>query len=76
MGGFSFWHAYETFGVVPRRDRPAQFAGIRTDAALNEIGAPVMLLLDRRWSIALRPLEAAAHALAPVAAPGPAAPGA
>ena len=37
-----FWHDYETFGVVPRRDRPAQFAGIRTDADLNEIGDPVM----------------------------------
>jgi exodeoxyribonuclease-1 len=40
---FSFlWHDYETFGRVPRRDRPAQFAGIRTDAELNEIGAPLM----------------------------------
>ena len=38
-----FWHDYETFGRVPRRDRPAQFAGVRTDAALNEIGDPVML---------------------------------
>ncbi|MFT4172014.1 MAG: exodeoxyribonuclease I [Rhodocyclaceae bacterium] len=38
-----FWHDYETFGAEPRRDRPAQFAGIRTDAALNEIGAPVEL---------------------------------
>ena len=37
-----FWHDYETFGKVPRRDRPAQFAGVRTDADLNEIGAPVM----------------------------------
>ena len=37
-----FWHDYETFGRVPRRDRPSQFAGIRTDAELNEIGAPVM----------------------------------
>ena len=36
------WHDYETFGRVPRRDRPAQFAGIRTDAQLQEIGAPVM----------------------------------
>jgi exodeoxyribonuclease I len=44
MAEFSFfWHDYETFGRVPRRDRPAQFAGIRTDAALNEIDAPVML---------------------------------
>ncbi len=38
-----FWHDYETFGAVPRRDRPAQFAGIRTDANLNEIGEPVEL---------------------------------
>ncbi|OHX15301.1 exodeoxyribonuclease I [Chromobacterium amazonense] len=38
-----FWHDYETFGAVPRRDRPSQFAGIRTDAELNEIGEPVML---------------------------------
>ena len=44
MTDFSFfWHDYETFGRVPRRDRPAQFAGVRTDAALNEIGSPVML---------------------------------
>jgi exodeoxyribonuclease I len=37
-----FWHDYETFGRVPRRDRPAQFAGVRTDADLNEIADPVM----------------------------------
>ncbi|WP_295855610.1 exodeoxyribonuclease I [uncultured Xylophilus sp.] len=37
------WHDYETFGAVPRRDRPAQFAAIRTDEALNEIGEPMML---------------------------------
>ncbi len=37
------WHDYETFGLNPRRDRPAQFAGIRTDAELNEVGQPLML---------------------------------
>ncbi len=37
-----FWHDYETFGRVPRRDRPSQFAGLRTDAELNPIGEPVM----------------------------------
>jgi len=37
------WHDYETFGVNTRRDRPAQFAAIRTDAELNEVGEPVML---------------------------------
>lgn len=44
MTAFSFfWHDYETFGREPRRDRPSQFAGVRTDAELNEIDAPQML---------------------------------
>ena len=38
-----FWHDYETFGLSPRTDRPSQFAGIRTDSELNEIGAPLMV---------------------------------
>ncbi|GGC80600.1 exodeoxyribonuclease I [Undibacterium terreum] len=37
------WHDYETFGAQARRDRPSQFAAIRTDAELNEIGEPIML---------------------------------
>ena len=37
------WHDYETFGVNTRRARPAQFAAIRTDADLNQIGEPIML---------------------------------
>lgn len=37
------WHDYETFGAQARRDRPAQFAAIRTDADLNEIGEPMMM---------------------------------
>jgi exodeoxyribonuclease-1 len=41
-GNTFYWHDYETFGRVPRRDRPAQFAGVRTDADLNEIGAASM----------------------------------
>ncbi|MCL1124197.1 exodeoxyribonuclease I [Shewanella surugensis] len=36
-----FWHDYETFGVNPAKDRPSQFAGIRTDMDLNIIGDPV-----------------------------------
>ncbi len=38
-----YWHDYETFGADPRRDRPAQFAGIRTDLDLNIIGEPLVL---------------------------------
>ncbi len=37
------WHDYETFGANVRRDRPAQFAAIRTDANLKEIGEPLMM---------------------------------
>lgn len=37
------WHDYETFGADPRRDRPAQFAAVRTDAELNETGDVVEL---------------------------------
>lgn len=37
------WHDYETFGANARRDRPAQFAAIRTDADLNETGQEMML---------------------------------
>jgi exodeoxyribonuclease I len=37
------WHDYETFGANVRRDRPAQFAAIRTDANLKEIGEPLMV---------------------------------
>jgi exodeoxyribonuclease I len=38
-----YWHDYETFGRTPRRDRPSQFAGVRTDSQLNEVGEPLML---------------------------------
>ena len=37
-----FWHDYETSGADPKRDRPLQFAGIRTDLELNIIEEPVM----------------------------------
>lgn len=38
-----FWYDYETTGINPRNDRALQMAGIRTDAELNEIAAPVNL---------------------------------
>ena len=36
-----YWHDYETFGVDPAKDRPSQFAGIRTDLDLNPIDKPL-----------------------------------
>lgn len=38
-----FWYDYETTGIDPRRDRPLQVAGIRTDESLNEIGESLNL---------------------------------
>lgn len=38
-----YWHDYETFGTDPSRDRPSQFAGVRTDEDLNIIGEPLMI---------------------------------
>lgn len=38
-----YWYDYETFGADPRRDRPAQFAGVRTDTDLNPVSAPLVL---------------------------------
>ncbi len=37
-----YWHDYETFGADPRRDRPVQFAGQRTDLDLNPLGDPLV----------------------------------
>jgi len=38
-----YWHDYETWGADPRRDRPAQFAGLRTDRNLQPVGSPQVL---------------------------------
>mgnify|MGYP001821148882 CR=1 FL=1 len=35
------WHDYETFGANAIFDRPAQFAGIRTNLALEPVGEPI-----------------------------------
>lgn len=37
------WHDYETFGRDPARDRPVQFASIRTDENLEEIEDGTMI---------------------------------
>ncbi|MCW8925122.1 MAG: exodeoxyribonuclease I, partial [Xanthomonadales bacterium] len=35
------WHDYETFGADSRLDRPAQFAALRTNTALEPVAKPV-----------------------------------
>ncbi|WAK00623.1 exodeoxyribonuclease I [Methylobacter sp. YRD-M1] len=41
--GTFFWHDYETFGTDPQRDRPVQFAGIRTDYDFNIVDDPLVV---------------------------------
>ncbi|MDU7469937.1 MAG: exodeoxyribonuclease I, partial [Serratia marcescens] len=36
-------HDYETFGKSPSLDRPAQFAGVRTDMDFNIIEEPLVI---------------------------------
>ncbi len=36
-----YWHDYETFGTDPARDRPVQFAGLRTD--VDDKGKPILV---------------------------------
>ena len=38
-----YWYDYETFGIDPALDRPAQFAGQRTNADLELIGDPLII---------------------------------
>lgn len=38
-----FWYDFETTGIDPAKDRPMQFAGIRTDLDFHPIGDPIML---------------------------------
>ena len=38
-----YWHDYETFGIDPQKDRPAQFAGLRTDEDFNVIDDPLVI---------------------------------
>lgn len=38
-----YWYDFEATGIDPRRDRPLQVAGVRTDEELNEVGEPLCI---------------------------------
>ncbi|MCV5990077.1 exonuclease domain-containing protein, partial [Escherichia coli] len=38
-----FFFDYETWGTNPAKDRPSQFAGVRTDENFNIIGEPLVM---------------------------------
>lgn len=37
-----YWYDFESWGTNPKKDKPSQFAGIRTDLELNIIGEPLV----------------------------------
>lgn len=37
-----YWYDFESWGTSPKKDKPSQFAGIRTDLELNVIGEPLV----------------------------------
>lgn len=43
MSNTFYWFDYETTGVDAARDRPFQFAGLRTDMDLNPVGEPLSI---------------------------------
>ncbi|SDT95132.1 exodeoxyribonuclease I [Halopseudomonas salegens] len=43
MADTFFWYDFESTGIDPRRDRPLQVAGVRTDTELNEIAEPLCI---------------------------------
>ena len=57
MASSIFWYDYETTGINPRRDRPLQVAGIRTDEALNEIGEPLNIFCKPADDILPHPMS-------------------
>lgn len=60
-----YWHDYETWGADPSRDRPSQFAGIRTDAELNVIGDPLMIYCRPSMECLPQPMACAVTGITP-----------
>lgn len=59
------WYDYETSGDRPRKHRPVQFAGVRTDADLQVIGDPVMCYCRPAPDQLPQPEASLVHGLAP-----------
>ncbi len=60
-----FWHDYETTGTDPRRDRPLQLAGIRTDVDLNPIEEPKVFYCQPPADALPAPMACAVTGLTP-----------
>lgn len=60
-----FWHDYETTGADPRRDRPLQFAGIRTNLDLEPVEEPCVFYCRPPTDALPAPLACAVTGLGP-----------
>jgi len=59
------WHDYETFGRDPARERPAQFAAIRTDVDLEVTEDPIMIYCRQSPDYLPDPESCLIHGVAP-----------
>jgi len=59
------WHDYETSGADPKRDRPTQFAAIRTDENLEPIGEPIELFCKPSMDVLPTPTAALITGISP-----------
>lgn len=60
-----YWFDYETWGSDSRMDRPAQFAGVRTDLNLNIIGKPLELYCKPPLDLLPHPEACLIHGITP-----------
>ena len=60
-----FWYDYETGGRDPRRDRPVQFSGVRTNEALEIIGNPLNLICAPSLDYLPNPEACLVHGVSP-----------
>ena len=65
MKGSFYWHDYETFGSDPSRDRPVQFAGLRTDLELNVISEPLVVFCQPARDVLPQPQACLVHGITP-----------
>lgn len=61
-----YWYDYETLGPDPRRDRPAQFAGIRTNEDLEIIEDPMVLYCRPSPDYLPNPESCLVHGISPI----------
>lgn len=63
-----YWYDYETWGNDPARDRPCQFAGLRTDTDLNDVGEPLVLFARPAMDLLPQPEACLVTGITPVQA--------